>query len=352
MITNDDDKKVTVRKKMTIRDYANLAHYLETGEFEADLSNCDGVVLSRIETKTMRLNKKDKAKMDKFFGRYALGISAQSIIDSIPKIKNLPAPSNIVSQVSGPTPIIPVLATPQVDIEAPIIPTLATDMQVAQTYPWIIDPFSEIEPSNIDISIVISMAEAGQLTESDFEKSFDIQKKSIVIQPFEEFSHSTLLKECYTSTPGTSIYLLIEQAENAYQKYSSIVTEEAISEEEQAERYKNYILECHSGTVINDMLSEMYMLDETFKVLDKKIIADDEFHIYEYNNASDMQNDVLFLAYAKKIEHDDLLNIFGKKTTVNKIVQKFYKKYPNGLVGKRKFYHTSREALDDGAIIL
>lgn len=355
MIKNDENKKVTIRKKMTIRDYANLAHYLETGEFEADLSNCDVAVLSRVEIKTMRLTKQDKAKVDKFFGRYALGVSAQSIIDSIPKIKTLPT---AIKQVAVPapvaTPVVIPAAVPVLNQDIPIPPVLADeDNGISnQTYPWIVDPFSEIEPGNIDISIVLNMAENGQLTEAAFENSFDSSKKSIVIQPFEKFYCSEELKEIYTSTPGTSVYLLVEQAERVFEKYSSIIEEEVLSEQEQMERYKNYVLECYSSKVNNDMLLEMYILDESHKASNKKIVSDDECHVYDYDNADDMENDVLFLASVGKIEHDAPLNIFGKKTTINKIAQKLYKKYPNGLPGKRKFYHTSREALDDGAINL
>lgn len=83
------EKKITYRKKMSVRDYINLANYFETGEFEMDLSDYDPSALSEVKEYALRLTKTEKKKMDTFFGRFVLGKSVASIIDTIPKKKEV-----------------------------------------------------------------------------------------------------------------------------------------------------------------------------------------------------------------------------------------------------------------------
>lgn len=79
-------KKFTITMKMSLRDYAKLAYYLETGDFfEPDFSQCDKNALKEVKKYTMRVTQETKEQINKFFDRFPLGISADSILDSIPR---------------------------------------------------------------------------------------------------------------------------------------------------------------------------------------------------------------------------------------------------------------------------
>ena len=94
------ERKITYNKVMTLRDYANLAYFLETGEYERDFTGCDPKALLEEKKYSMRLTKEDKKLVDKFFDRFKLGVSADTIFASIPKEKKIQQPV-IIQQVVG-----------------------------------------------------------------------------------------------------------------------------------------------------------------------------------------------------------------------------------------------------------
>ena len=91
-------KRNTIRKKMSLREYVNLINYFKTGEHELDLSEYDPECLSVIKLRAMRLSPEEKDKMDIFFRDMPLGVSAQSIMDTIPKIKQQIKEENIINE--------------------------------------------------------------------------------------------------------------------------------------------------------------------------------------------------------------------------------------------------------------
>ena len=143
---------------------------------------------------------------------------------------------------------------------------------------------------------------------------------------------------------------VLAEAEKTYKRYCEIMTEEETSEEEQLERYKNYVLRCHAYPKNAQLLSDVTSI-EMISTIDNKIVADDE-DTYEYENEGEMTHDIIFLCSSGKLESRAVVDIFGKKTSVDKIVEKLYKKFPSGLPDKDKFYHTRREAYEDGALKL
>ena len=80
-------KKTKVRKKMSMRDYATFANFVNTGERYIDLSDCDPLALDQVETRLMYLIDEQKGELKNFIKDVVVGLNAKLIIDSIPKIK-------------------------------------------------------------------------------------------------------------------------------------------------------------------------------------------------------------------------------------------------------------------------
>lgn len=80
------EKKSTITRKISNRDYANLLHFLETGEDkELDLSAYDATALATVEKRSIRVTAEQKEKMDKFFENKPTGGSFKSFLDTLPK---------------------------------------------------------------------------------------------------------------------------------------------------------------------------------------------------------------------------------------------------------------------------
>lgn len=362
----------TVRKKMSLRDYINLINYFETGERDMDLSEYDQNILSRVETRVMRFTPEEKKKMDEFFAARPFAQSARAILDTVPKNKQAAQePKLFVQNKVAPEPkqmpkpaIEPVIEEVVADEQEPTgQPAGQFDPDVIMSHPWIVDPSDNFEARNFDIGIAARMIETGQISGEDFKAIFMIDDPSvrlILAEPIGNFACSIELNERYINVPGMQLVTLIDMADKVYKKYVDIINEPPISQEKQVERYKKYLLDRSAIPVKVDSVYN-YDVESTpdftvQSVEDNKILIgygdNEESNVLEYEDVKDMENDVLYLASLGHIDHDEKINLFGKNTSVNKIVSKTFKKHPKGLPGAQKFYHSSREALEDGAITL
>lgn len=332
----------TITKKMSLRDYTNLIYYFETGEPEMDLSTCDPAALAVVELRKMRLTPEEKAKMDNFFQDLPFGVSSKSIYDSIPKIGCFVAPP----EQPSPAPTVATIPT------EPIAPK-----KVSKDLPyWIKDHGKKIDASNIDAKEVIRLLESG---ESDLEtiKNKLIDMAGLLDNPMIFLA----LEPCMFDADFGDRYRycvsfldIIEIAAKVYDKYVTIMNEPAPDEEETRDRYFAYIAKQHGVPKHPDLYKTSSGADDVTSINGNKIIFDnDDAKTLEYIDSEDMENDLFYLVNARKIGKDVQVDIFGKKVSAAKIAERFYKKHPQGLPDAGvKFYHTRREAYEDGALEL
>lgn len=80
------EKRNTIVKKLSTRDYANLLHFLETGdETELDLTAYDTAALAVVEKRSLRLTAEQKVRMDEFLEKMPVGRSFKSFLDTLQK---------------------------------------------------------------------------------------------------------------------------------------------------------------------------------------------------------------------------------------------------------------------------
>lgn len=354
-------KRNTIRKRMSLREYVNLMNYFKTGELEMDLSDYEPSALSKVTVRAMRFNAEEKAKMDMFFSNNPFGVSVQSVLDTIPKVKVQP----VIQNASYSNAVV--LHSPANVTQAPIVVTQQEmpSVQVADTgastteeligvndMPWLVDKAGKIEPGNIDMTIMVDMIEQGYTTEAKIIEQLGVDPEKILGEEPHKFVSTIDIKHRYSFCMG--LYDTLMEATKVRGIIDTIMTEEEPSEEEQFERYSKYFFGCHGIRDINkDLFKDIMVIGKITSVDNDKIVPDDDAEdAYVYDDGDKMHHDIMFLAGQNKIDIDMPLNVLGKKSTVRKIVNSAYKKFPNGLPDHGKFYHTRKEAYEDGALKL
>ena len=308
-------KRNTVTKKMSMRDYVNLINFFETGEKEADLSECDPNALAVIELRTMRLTPEEKAKMDEFFRTLPFGVSAQSLIDGIPKIGSVivPVPKNIPKaklEEDQPEMIVPGVTD---NIEE-------TSLVRPKNLPhWVKDPSGKLEATNIDVAEIARIVEEGEQTFEEMKTELlrlggtEHPERLLAKHPsdFEE-----ALGDRYTY--AASLLDVIEFAAKKHARYVEIMTEEPPSEEENFDRYFTYVLSTASIPKHPNAYAMARDAEEVTSFSDNKIVFDNsEETTLEYEDASIMEHDLLHLVYRNKVGKETQVDIFGKKISAN-----------------------------------
>lgn len=340
-------KRNTITRKMSLRDYINLAHYFETGEKERDLSALDPTALAVVELRKMRLTKEEKDQMDEFLERYPLGISADALIDAAPKIG-----CSLVDVTASKFKAIPAPVSAAKD-EPKMMIGVEAEPSRPSTFPhWVKDSNQPIEPSNINLAEIARIVEEGEMTGDEMKAlTMDLSgkewpEKIMAMEPsmFDE-------EMDYRYKYATTVLDIIDFAAQKRSRYLEIMNETPPTDEENAERYLSYILGiCHTMTK-PDAEKMLVDIDAVTSVEGNKIVFDnDEDKTFEYEKVEDMEHDFMTLVYRNKIDRNTQVDIFNKKTSASKIAQKFYKKFPHGVSEDKKFYHTRKEALEDGAL--
>lgn len=378
-----DKNKVTVRRKMSKRDYINLVYYLETGDRQGlDLSDYDPKALGEVEIRYFRVTADIKRKIDEFFKGHKLGISVQSILDSTPRLKRpYGQPQQVIMRDD---------AAKMPDIAAPVMPNDNTPMPVEsdvvyevlsdedrwdwakqdrekivckdwwtlkpqpQDYPFIKDPNKAITLDNFDTPMAIWMCERGKVSLDEITalcknnnagRMMDTKPNQHVGMPAKYMSNASF----------TTCFMY---AEDLSKKYQSWQNEPEPSDSEVLDRYK-YYLTWHLDPVHKDFTDCVNYMDKFVDVDNNSLVfsTDDDDDIQQqtltYDNLDELLVDLLMLNRFDKFNMDNDITYvaFGKKISVNKYVKDVYKKYPNGLDGK-SFYKSNWEAFEAGALEL
>ena len=344
-------KKNTIRKKISNRDYANLLYYFETGEFEADLSEYSSQTLGHTEVRVMRLTPEEKLKMDEFFKNKPVGSSFATFLDTLPKETAFSG-----SNVPIPIPTAAPVATQTMDAFSEDGKVEAETAQPNITnYPhWIKDKTKKIQASNINLAELARVVEDGEMTDDEMKALVlsmgtpDWPERVLAMHP-SEFEEEMDYRYNY----AVSVMDVIDFAAQKYARYMAIMNEVPPTEEENAERYLDYIIKLQYGLKNEDAQKVVSDIEEVTYIAENKIVFDNEDDkTFEYENAEDMEHDFLCLVNRGKLGKDSQVDIFGKKTTAIKIAQRYYKKFPHGISEDKKFYHSRKEAFEDGAITI
>lgn len=372
-----NEKKITYKKKMSLRDYANLANYLETGEFETDLSGCDSSALSEVKIYAMRLTKEQKKKVDTFFDRFILGTSAASIIDSIPKIKKPIAPVMVqqvvqqaqTQQVAAPTPaksdesegdkpagVYPVMSDEERWDYAERLDKIAEcnpKKTEITNYPFIKnwnEPITSVE--NIDFALMLKMVEDAKIDPTEV----PIVLGQKVNSRFGQM-HPTNFPDCperYKLLDNTLVCLM--EAQGIGERRRAILAEEYPPEDKILREYFSYITykmklirpdEYERVKTYMDMIENISGDTVYLKTNDEDF---EEKETIKYDDAETMKHDIIILADKFKFGFEIPIDVFGKKTTIKKLTKEIYKQYPNAEDGK--FFCCRREELEKGFLIL
>jgi hypothetical protein len=262
-------KKQTITRKTSLRDFINLAYFLETGEMEADLSECDPAALAVIEKRSIRVTPEQKVKVDEFFNEFPLGFSYSSLIDKVPKIG--------VGQFIQ----VPKVATPinnEVEVDQPemILPGEVQSLVRPKNLPhWVKDPLGKLEPDNIDVAEIARIVEEGEQSLEEMKEQLlklgtpDHPEKMLAAHP-NEFEET--LGDRYTY--AVTLLDVIEFASKKREKYVAIMTEAPPSEEENFERYFTYVLSTASIPKHPDAYGMVRDAETVTSFSDNKIVFD------------------------------------------------------------------------------
>ena len=381
-----DNKKITIRKKMSNREYVNLLDYLDGGNGELDLSEYEDSDLAKIEVRAMRFTKEDKKKMDEFFDKFKTGVSVASVLASFRK-KKVVAPKvetkiqYVQAPASAPAPasIIPPTVAPAA-IEAPPVQQPMADGQVMvngmvlcaeyDLHPrpkdwacpdlsFYIDPTLPLadrdKADNIDLNIVVHLLLEDVLTQDDFYYQFGEGYRAIALCKPDSFvfdvNDNGLPKGIKTDyCTFSDIFAIVTKYKN---KLASIMDAPEPTEEEKFERYKSHAQLEYGYIAQHQVIIDNSAIIDAVDISGNKIVIDEELgKVCEYEDADVMELDMIWLSKNGIIEDDKIYDVFGKKMSVDKIIKKLQKKYPDGLDKGSKLYYSEREAYLDGVLKL
>lgn len=353
------EKRNTVRKKMSMRDYVNLMNYFKTGELEMDLSEYETTALSKVEVRVMRFNSAEKAKMDKFFAGNPFGMSVQSALDSLPKKKVIaPKPESKVQVVyqQAPTVDAPTISAP-IAAKANWLAPAADEHPRPEGYvcpdtSFYVDA-NLIKPNvadNINLNTVIDLISDDILTEDDFWYQFGADMYDIRgIHPSEFVFDESVLPPSFSGMNWFNE--IFSRCDARKEQYKDVMNEPEPTEDDKFNRFKGHAKAILGYSIKHPTLSGWAsVIDSIEKIDNNKIFIEEEADkVCEYDSVDELEHDMIYLSNQGFIEDETMYNVFGKKTSVDKIIKKLYKKYPKGM-GNEKLYYSRREAYLDGAL--
>lgn len=389
------ERKITYNKVMTLRDYANLAYFLETGEYERDFTGCDPKALLEEKKYSMRLTKEDKKLVDKFFDRFKLGVSANTIFASIPKEKKIQQPV-IIQQVVG-QPAAQTLQPPAAvngdpyNSKPPVVDSEET--KTTKVYPvytnderWelaeqlereAVDRYNEPFDENIDKTefyfvkdcnkpandltnfepmLALKMIFDGKVDPSEVAEAVGAKGSWMFSTPCTEMNgiHPDFKKRYSQLTPA-----MLEMQQLGKQ-YRSIMSEDEPADPEK--KFVDYALRLGreldevKAQEIKDLQNSFIDKIDTVKGDTIYLVSDDpdvetpdEIN-FTYDNADDLKNDLMILARKYNFDLDQPIDVFGKKTSYRKIVKEYEKQYPHGVKGL--YFKTAKEEYLAGKLLL
>ena len=381
-------KKTTITKKMTLREYLTVCWMFENMERyqigeRVDLSDCDDIELSKESKYSFRLNAEQKIAFDNFFDQFVTGKSFAAILGTVKKKGKMPG-MGISSPVSASSTTIIADKNLQAAVESgeflkrkPGVPItescpcinapILTDEQrwamlsqdrvplkkatTYDEYPFIINPNDEFSAENIDLPLLLKMFEMGKIDANEMHELTGLKYNKFFSLPLSAFSN---VPAEYANEQSVASCLIA--AEERYEKLKEILNEEQPPESETIERFKDYLKRYLSVVKVDDINKMSTFMDKICDVNGLQIVfetTDDDEHltdIINYDNAEQLKNDLICIFEDYKLDWTKQINVAGKKTTVYKIIKDFYKKYPNGFEGE--FFATRKDAYMAGKLAI
>lgn len=356
------EKKITINKKMSLRDYMSLAYFFETGKRDFDFSECDDSALGKIEKRSMRLTLKEKEKFDEFFSTTPLGITFASLMAAVPKkkvaLKPEPKVQVVYQQVPEteiPTTIPAAISVSKLGGEADEHPR--PDGYVCPDISFYVDPtlpLSELnKPDNINLNTVIDLLMDDVLCEDDFWYQFGNDMYDIRgAHPSDFVFDSTNLPQRMKVMPN--FWDVFDEVKCRKERIERVMSLPDPTEDEMFERYKQHVKNKYYANAIHPKMTEWALIVGSIdSVCDNKIVVEELTNkVCEYSDVESMEIDLIWLASNNIIEDNTIYDVFGKKISVDKIVKRLQKKYPDGLNEDSKLYYSEKQAYLEGALVL
>lgn len=356
-----NDKKTTVIKKITVREniailwiFENLDEYMQTGKVRFDFSDFDECELAEKKKFYFKVNSWQKQIIDDYLDSFVQGISLGAYLGTLKrksKTTNVstttPADIKVTADGRKCCDNAPILT----DDERQALANADREPKVVagnfSEYPFILDPNQDLNCDNVDMPMLLSMIEQGKISVDEIRSLVGIKYNKIF----------SLSPSCFRNMPDkylgeVDIAGCIIEAKNFYEKYQEVFDSPEPSEDEVLDRYFEYLKRVLKP-VQADTIDKVTVFADILQSIDYDTVTfTDEEHIdcesIKYDDADSLRNDIICY-YSKFVDTDRTFNVFGKNTTIKKIVKQMYKKYPNGL-NSNDFYSSGKEAYLAGAL--
>lgn len=367
-ITDDiANKKTTIIKKITVREniailwiFENIDEYLQTGKVRFDFSDFDECELAEKKKFYFKVNTWQKQIIDRYLDSFVQGVSLGAYLGTLKRKSKTNSTNGINNTNTTPPADIKVAADGRKCLDN--APVLTDDERQAlasadrepkviagnfSEYPFILDPNQDLSCDNVDMPMLLSMIEQGKISVDEIRSLVGIKYNKLF----------SLSPSCFRNMPDkylgeVDIAGCIIEAKNFYERYKEVFDSPEPSEDEVLDRYFEYLKRVLKP-VKADTIDKITVFADILQSIDYDTVTFcDEDHIdcesIKYDDVDSLRNDIICY-YSKFVDIDRTFNVFGKNTTIKKIVKQMYKKYPNGLNGN-DFYKSGKEAYFAGAL--
>lgn len=373
-------KRNTVVRKISTREnvallwiFENKEEYLSTGKVNFNFDDFDDAELAKKDKFYFKVTDAEKEIMDNYLNQFVQGVSLGAYVGTLKKKGKMPSgysPAPTVNsgseQVAAPAQsdngafLVRKPGVPSHEscpcVNAPV-PTTEERLAMEKLdrkpqkkagtyneYPFIINPNEELSAQNLDMPMILRMVELGKIDIHELQELTGLKYNRLYSLPPSSFANMT---EEYKKEVDVTACLM--EAEFKYSRVKDIFEEPEPEESETIDRYKRYLQSAMAVTASEEDLERVSMfMDRIYNVTNDTIsfeTADDderETEDIKYTDLSNMKTDLICLCDKYKLDMQKQIDVFGKKTTVYKIIKEYYKKFPNGFDGE--FFTTRKEA--------
>jgi len=320
------NKKTTVNKIMTLKDYITLGWRFECeNEPLPDFGQFCPEMLAEKQKYSFRLTDEQKEYFDKYFEQFTVPGGIKLLVAGLPRI-------------SG-----GLVVTPHQTVKVNPTPAVVSAEPAVDKMPASID--------QIDIKGMVESLERGEM-----------KVKKLVVMLEEQYGSANKIMSAlvpgeikrmrrqYKDCPDIlNVFIIAEEI--VCPKVKDILSEPEPPIEETMQRFQKHTLYSKKESKNSKVIEYAASCDKIDSIEGKRITFDLDFEKFvDYANAEDMKEDVLYLVNAGKIKIDQEVDIFGKSTSGAKTIAKIYKKYPNGAPGAGLFFSSRKEAFLAGQL--
>lgn len=356
-----DFKRKSIVRKITIREniallwiFENKEEYLQTGKVNFNFDDYDDAELAKKDKFYFRVTDEEKIIMDDYLARFVQGVSLGAYLGTLKK-----KGSRYGNSSSAPSSLP--MCTGERDKKCVNAPVLSSEDRIKEAqkdrvpkniagdfseYPFIIDPNEDITPDNIDLPLLLRMVEENKINNKELQSLMGLKYNK-----FFSWSPSFFegVSEKYLAEQDVAGCLLAAKEQQRKLEYE----EPEPSEEETLARYADYL---KLNIELSDETKEkISFMDRISKINDDTICfetddGDFKEHVdIVYDDPSIMNLELVVLGSKFNFDADESFKVFGKKTSINKIIKQIYKKYPNGFDGV-SFFKSKKEAMKAGVL--